>query len=81
MIPLSWQTALARKSSLAGSFVALAPSVGLLGAMALTIVSAVTGGRTQQRWFTRPPAPSPPAPSPPAPSPASPSRPTLIRLP
>ena len=54
MIPLSWQTALARKSSLAGSFVALALSVGLLGAMALTIVSAVTGGRTQPRWFTQP---------------------------
>lgn len=54
MIPLSWQTALARKSSLAGSFVALALSVGLLGAMTLTIVSAVSGGRGQPRWFTQP---------------------------
>ena len=54
MMPLSWQTALARKTSLAGSFVALALSVGFLGAMALTLVSAAGGHRAQPRWFTRP---------------------------
>jgi putative ABC transport system permease protein len=50
---LAWRSALDRPLSLAGSFVALALSVGLLGAMTLTIVSAVSGTRLQPRWFTR----------------------------
>ena len=54
MIPLSWQTLLARKASLAGSFVALALSVGFLGAMALTLASAAGGLSAQPRWFSRP---------------------------
>lgn len=50
---LAWRSALDRPLSLAGSFVALALSVGLLGAMSLTVVSAVSGTRLQPRWFTR----------------------------
>ena len=50
---LAWRSALDRPLSLAGSFVALALSVGLLGAMTLTIVSAVSGTRLQPHWFTR----------------------------
>ena len=50
---LAWRSALDRPLSLAGSFVALALSVGLLGAMTLTIVSAVSGTRLEPRWFTR----------------------------
>ena len=50
---LAWRSALDRPLSLVGSFVALALSVGLLGAMTLTIVSAVSGTRLQPRWFTR----------------------------
>jgi putative ABC transport system permease protein len=50
---LAWRSALDRPLSLAGSFVALALSVGLLGAMTLTIVSAVTGTKLQPRWFTK----------------------------
>ena len=50
---LAWRSALDRPLSLAGSFVALALSVGLLGAMTLTIVSAVSSTRLQPHWFTR----------------------------
>jgi putative ABC transport system permease protein len=47
---LAWQTARARATSLAGSFIALALGVALLAAMALTLAST-TGATRHPRWF------------------------------
>jgi hypothetical protein len=52
MTGLAWQTARARATGLAGSFIALALGVALLAAMALTLAST-TGAVRQPRWFAR----------------------------
>ena len=52
MTGLAWQTARARATGLAGSFIALALGVALLAAMALTLAST-TGAARQPRWFAR----------------------------
>jgi putative ABC transport system permease protein len=53
MIALAWHTARARRTGLAGSFVALALGVALLAATALTLASTV-GVAGRPRWFARP---------------------------
>ncbi|GAA4708594.1 FtsX-like permease family protein [Phytohabitans rumicis] len=54
MTGLAWHTIRARKSSLAGSFIALALGVALLAAMALTLASTIGAGRGGPDWYVTP---------------------------
>ncbi|GIJ67035.1 ABC transporter permease [Virgisporangium ochraceum] len=54
MIGLAWHTIRARRSSLVGSFVALALGVGLLAGMALTLASTIGAGDRGPTWYVTP---------------------------
>ncbi len=54
MIGLAWRTVRARKTSLAGTFIALALGVALLSCMALTLASTIGAGNKHPHWFTDP---------------------------